>query len=265
MTVPAIAFPIMDPVAIEIGPVAIRWYALAYVAGIMAGWRMARLYAAAAPRPIGPEQVDDLVVWIVAGVLLGGRLGYVLFYKPLHYLTDPLAILTVWEGGMSFHGGLLGVVLAVMLFCRRRGIPVVRVGDMIAVVTPLGLLLGRLANFVNGELYGRPSDVPWAMVFPADPQGLPRHPSQLYEAGLEGLVLGLIMLFLAVRRGVRERAGLLTGVFLIGYGTARAIVELFRQPDDHLGFLLGGVTMGQLLSLPVIAVGIAFAVRSNRA
>ena len=265
MIVPVIAFPVIDPVAVEVGPVMIRWYALAYVAGILIGWRLARLYAAAEPRPIGPEQVDDLVVWIVAGVLLGGRLGYVLFYKPLHYLADPLGILTVWEGGMSFHGGLLGVVLAVVLFCRRRGIPVVRVGDMIAVVTPLGLLLGRLANFVNGELYGRPSDVSWAMVFPADPLGLPRHPSQLYEAGLEGLLLGLVMLFLAVRRGVRERAGLLTGAFLIGYGAARAIVELFRQPDDHLGFLMGGATMGQLLSLPVIAVGVAFLVRSKRA
>ncbi len=261
MILPAIPFPVIDPVAIELGPLAIRWYALAYVVGLLAGWRLARRLAAAPPRVMRPERVDDLFAWIVLGVVLGGRLGYVLFYKPGYYLSHPEEALFLWQGGMSFHGGLAGVTLAVVLFARRHNLPILRVGDIVATVAPIGLFLGRLANFVNGELYGRISDVPWAMVFPADPLQSPRHPSQLYEAALEGLLLGLILLVLALRERVRARPGLLSGVCWLGYAVARSFSELFREPDVHLGFILGPVTMGQLLSVPLAIAGLALILR----
>ena len=253
---PVVAFPAIDPVAVEIGPVAIRWYALAYLAGLVLGWRLARRLAAAAPPVMRPERVDDLLAWMVLGVVVGGRLGYVLFYRPGYYLAHPLEALFIWQGGMAFHGGLAGVAVAVLLFARRHELPVLRVGDVVATVAPIGLFFGRLANFVNGELWGRPTDASWAMVFPADPQGAPRHPSQLYEAALEGLLLGLVLLALALRPRVRARPGTLAGVFLLGYGLARCFVELFREPDAHLGFILGPVTMGQMLSLPLVAAGV---------
>ena len=261
MILPVVPFPAIDPVAIEIGPFGIRWYALAYLVGLVAGWRLARRLVVMPPYLMRAERVDDLLAWMVLGVVAGGRLGYVLFYKPGYYLLNPEEALFLWQGGMSFHGGLAGVALAVFLFARRRELSFLRVGDVVAAVAPVGLLLGRLANFVNGELYGRATDVSWAMVFPSDPAGLPRHPSQLYEAALEGLLLGLVMLALALQQRARARPGFLTGVFLLGYGLARSFAELFREPDTHLGFILGPVTMGQLLSLPLIAIGVALLVR----
>ncbi len=261
MILPVVPFPVIDPVAVELGPLAIRWYALAYLVGLIVGWRLARRLAVLPPYLMRADRVDDLLAWMVLGVVAGGRLGYVLFYKPGYYLLNPDEVLFLWQGGMSFHGGLAGVVLASFLFARRHKLPFLRVGDVVAAVAPLGLLLGRLANFVNGELYGRASDVSWAMVFPSDPAQLPRHPSQLYEAALEGLALGLVMLVLASRERVRAKPGLLAGTFFLGYGLARSFAEFFREPDAHLGFILGPVTMGQLLCLPLIVAGLFLLVR----
>lgn len=251
----AIPFPMIDPVLIEIGPIAIRWYALAYIAGIVLGWRLARALVQRTPQVATAEQVDDYVTWVTLGVILGGRLGYVLFYRPGYYITAPWEALAVWHGGMSFHGGALGVIVATFLYCRRNAIDWVAFGDRIACVVPIGLFFGRLANFINGELWGRIApDVPWAMAFPTGgPE--PRHPSQLYQAGLEGIALFALLMVLARSEGLRTRRGFLSGVFLAGYGVARMIGELFRQPDAHLGFLFAGATMGQLLSAPMILVG----------
>ncbi len=250
-----IPFPMIDPVAVQIGPFGIRWYALAYIAGIVIGWRLARRLVEAAPAAGTARQMDDFVTWATLGIILGGRLGYVLFYRPGHYLQHPLEALMLWQGGMAFHGGALGVILAALWFCRREGLNPLAFGDRVAVVVPIGLFFGRLANFINGELWGRQTDVPWAMVFPADPAQLPRHPSQLYQAGLEGIALFALMLLLWSRPANRARVGLLTGALIAGYGVARLAGEFFRQPDAHLGFLLGGATMGQLLSLPMLAIG----------
>jgi phosphatidylglycerol---prolipoprotein diacylglyceryl transferase len=251
----AIAFPAIDPVAIEIGPFAIRWYALAYIVGLLFAWWYARRLVARGPSPLRPEDMDDLLLYATLGVVLGGRLGYVLFYQPGYFLARPWEVFAVWEGGMSFHGGALGVILGAALFALRRGVPPLHVGDIASAVTPFGLFLGRIANFINGELYGRVADVPWAVTFPRG-GGVPRHPSQLYEAALEGLVLFVVLLVLAIRYRGLARPGLLSGAFLAGYGLARIVAELFREPDAHLGFLLGGVTMGQILSLPMIVAGL---------
>jgi phosphatidylglycerol:prolipoprotein diacylglycerol transferase len=253
----------IDPVALQIGPFAIRWYALAYIAGIVGGWRIARHLVQAKPRAGTPEQVDDYVTWVTLGIILGGRLGYVLFYRPGYYIFHPLEALMVWQGGMSFHGGALGVIVATLIFTRRRGLDPLLFGDRAAVVVPIGLFFGRIANFINGELWGRASDVPWAMVFPADPLQVPRHPSQLYQAGLEGIGLSILLWTLFSRPALRARRGLLTGALIAGYGVARFLGEFFREPDAHLGFLLGGITMGQLLSLPMIAVGAWLILRSR--
>ncbi|MEO5374558.1 MAG: prolipoprotein diacylglyceryl transferase [Alphaproteobacteria bacterium] len=263
----AIAFPDLDPVALHIGPVAIRWYALAYITGILGAWWYVR---ALSRRPAGRERVitdidaEDFVTWATLGVVLGGRLGYVLFYKPGYYLQVPHEIVYVWQGGMSFHGGLIGVLLAMVLFARRRRIDLRAFGDLVSCAAPLGLFFGRLANFINGELFGRPApDVPWAMVFPhGGPE--PRHPSQLYEALLEGLVLFVVMHLLWRMTAIRGRPGMLSGAFLVGYGLARGVAELFRQPDAHLGFLWGGATMGQLLSIPMILAGAALIATAGR-
>lgn len=271
----AIPFPAIDPIAVEFGPFAIRWYALAYVVGIVGGWWYSRRLVANEPlwgtvkRPTLTD-MDDLIIWVALGIVLGGRIGYVLFYNFDAYMTDPLEILTIWRGGMSFHGGFLGVIFAMALFARTRGLNLLSLFDIGAVVTPLGLLTGRLANFVNGELWGRPApDVPWAMAFPAAGPEL-RHPSQLYEAFAEGLVLLLLMGIAARIVGFR-RPGTLAGLFAIGYGIARIICEHFREPDEQLGFLfggafshLGGITMGQVLSLPMVLAGLILLIAARR-
>lgn len=261
----ALAFPVVDPVAVQIGPLAIRWYALAYLAGFLLGWRYCIYLARRRRGRPDAMDFDDFLTWAVAGAILGGRLGYVLFYNLPYYLESPLEVLMVWQGGMSFHGGLLGVILAVLLFCRARELSPFVFGDLIACAAPIGLFFGRIANFVNGELYGRAApDFEWAMVFPRDPLQVARHPSQLYEAALEGLLLFVVLALLVRRPSVVERPGLLAGVFLAGYGLARAFVEFFREPDAQLGFLWGGATMGQLLCVPMIAVGVWMAARSGR-
>jgi phosphatidylglycerol:prolipoprotein diacylglycerol transferase len=260
LVLPVIPFPHIDPILVHIGPLAVRWYALAYIVGIIAGWFYARaiiasprLWGGAAPFTV--VDFDDFIIWITLGIILGGRIGYVLFYNFLHFAAHPAEIVALWKGGMSFHGGFIGCVLAVVLFAWRRGIPFLSLGDVTTAVAPIGLFLGRLANFINGELWGRPTDVPWAMIFP-NGGPLARHPSQLYEAGLEGLVL-LLILGVLVRFGALRRPGLLTGAFALGYGDARIFCELFREPDAQLGFLWGGLTMGMLLCIPLILAGFA--------
>ena len=260
-------FPNFDPVAIAIGPLEIRWYALAYIAGILLAWWLARRIAANAARwggssPIRPADVDDVIAWCALGIVIGGRLGYVLFYGLSYFAANPLEIFTLWRGGMSFHGGFLGTVVALLLFARARGIPMLSMLDIAAVVTPIGLFLGRIANFINGELWGRPADVPWAIVFPhAGPE--PRHPSQLYEAAMEGVLLFVILLS-AVRAGALKRPGLVGGLFIGGYGLTRIAGEAFREPDAHIGFLAGGLTMGMLLSLPMVVAGALAIWRAQR-
>ncbi len=261
----ALAFPDLDPIAIRLGPLAIRWYALAYITGLIGGWKYMRWLVSKTPFAMRAEQVDDFLVWATLGVVLGGRLGYVLFYKPLFYFNNPEQILALWKGGMSFHGGAIGVIVAIVLFARRYKLDLLAVGDTVCTVVPMGLFFGRIANFVNGELFGRPApeDLPWAMVFP-NGGPIPRHPSQLYEAGLEGIILFLVMHFLWRNEALRLRRGFLSGAFLAGYGVARIIAEFFRQPDAHLGFLWGGATMGQLLSIPLVIVGALFIARARR-
>jgi phosphatidylglycerol:prolipoprotein diacylglycerol transferase len=260
MPVPLLAlpFPMIDPVAVAVGPVAIRWYALAYIGGLVAGWLYARalvvrpkLWGGAAP--VSRDDLDDLLVWATLGVVVGGRLVYVAVYNPAFFIAYPGEILQVWRGGMAFHGGLLGCVIAMWLVARVRKVPVLSLFDVVAAVAPIGLFLGRLANFANGELWGRVTEVSWAFVFPhAGPE--PRHPSQLYQAALEGLLLFAVVT-LVVRGGGFRRPGLVAGVFGAGYGVARIIGEQFREPDPQLGFLAGGLTMGMLLSLPLVLLG----------
>ena len=265
----------------------LRWYALAYLAGLILGWRlivamMRRPALWGGTPPTAPDRVDDLLTWVILGVILGGRLGFVLFYEPAYYLSNPGQILQVWQGGMSFHGGFAGVIVATWAWSRSQGVPVLRLADAMAVVAPIGIFFGRIANFINAELWGRPTDLPWGVVFPGEAaQTCPgivgpcaRHPSQLYEAVLEGLLLGLILLVL-VRAGGLRRPGLAFGVFLAGYGLARMFVELFRvadaqfiTPDNPLGHVLGGpvigLTMGQTLSLPMVLIGLALVACARR-
>lgn len=296
MLTAAIPFPDIgtELFAIEFGSFrfALRWYALAYIVGLLIGWRICLLtikrsevWTEYGP-PLTRNQIEDLLTWIILGVILGGRLGFVLFYQPQYYLQNPLEILMVWQGGMSFHGGFTGVVIAGFVYCARHKKPVLSTADLLALATPPGLFLGRLANFTNNELWGRSTDVPWAVVFPGQTAQTclgvadlcARHPSQLYEAILEGLVLGTLLLVLAWRRGWLQMPGALTGVFLVGYGVSRSFVEFFRQPDMQfvtdlnpighaLHFGSWGMTMGQVLSMPMIGVGLAlmmWAFRSSR-
>ncbi|SHF14599.1 phosphatidylglycerol:prolipoprotein diacylglycerol transferase [Kaistia soli DSM 19436] len=265
----ALTFPAIDPVLIEIGPFAIRWYALAYIVGILFGWWYAkrlvsepRLWGASGA-PIRPVDLDDFVMWATVGIIVGGRLGYVLFYNLDAFLAAPLTIFEVWHGGMSFHGGFLGTVVAMVLFARRRAIPFLSLIDVIAPSVTVGLCLGRLANFINGELWGRPSDMPWAMVFP-NADGQPRHPSQLYEAALEGVVLFVVLRLLTHRQLRLKQPGYVAAVFAIGYGLARIVSEFFREPDIQIGYFSGGLTMGMLLSLPMVLAGIGLLVYVRR-
>ena len=287
-----IAFPDISPVIFEI-PIggfsfALRWYALAYIVGLVVGWRLVTRAVQtpglwSGPAPMTADQVERLLTWVILGVILGGRAGYVLFYDDTPLLSDPLHILRVWEGGMSFHGGFAGVIVAGLVFCRREGIALLPAADLMAVAAPPGLLLGRLANFINVELWGRQTELPWGVAFPGEAAQTcagvvgvcARHPSQLYEAALEGLVLGAVLLWLGWRRGWFRTPGGLLGVFLAGYGLARFAVEFVRQPDVQfvsegnplgLAFHSGGwgLTMGQLLSLPMIVVGVWFLARCRR-
>lgn len=254
-----LVFPDFDPVLVKIGPFAIHWYAIAYIAGLVIGWRLVRRFVGWTPKVTTPLLVDDFLSWATLGVVLGGRIGYVLFYQPDAFFHHPLDIVAVWQGGMSFHGGMLGVAIAIIWFCRRHRINVLAFADRIAMVAPIGLGFGRIANFINGELWGRPAPKGWpgAMIFPRVDM-IPRFPSELYEAFLEGLCLFVIMLTLGRSERRRLHPGLLTGYFLIGYGIARSTGECFREPDAFLGFLMGGITMGQLLCIPMILAGIGF-------
>ncbi len=263
MTALVIPYPEIDPVLVQLGPFAIRWYALAYIAGLVIGWRIMRRVCEQPPRVLSAEKIDDFLLWAALGVILGGRVGYVLFYKPGFFLQNPLSIFTVWEGGMSFHGGLLGVIAAILLFALRNGVSPFMLSDLVAIVTPIGLFFGRLANFINGELWGRVTDVPWAMVFPHGGP-LPRHPSQLYQAFFEGIVLFAVVFAVWRLLDARRRPGLLTGTFCAGYGIARIVGEVFREPDAFLGFLWGPITMGMVLSLPMVLFGLWLIVRAER-
>jgi phosphatidylglycerol:prolipoprotein diacylglycerol transferase len=263
MSLLALPYPAIEPIIFQVGPLAIRWYSLAYIGGLLFAWRYMLRLAARSPDVASHEDIDDFLIWATLGIVLGGRIGYTLFYNLDYYAANPLAALQIWKGGMSFHGGVLGVIVSGLIFVKRRGISALRFADIVACATPVGLMLGRLANFINGELFGRVSDVPWAMVFP---RGGPetRHPSQLYEAALEGLVLFIVMALLSRSETIRNRPGVLLGVFMLGYALARATVELFRQPDAHLGILAAGLTMGQWLSLPMVAGGIYLIIRSPK-
>jgi phosphatidylglycerol---prolipoprotein diacylglyceryl transferase len=257
-------FPEFDPVALQIGPIAIRWYALAYIAGILLAWRYCIWQAQLAPQRVSRTQLDDLMVWVTIGIIVGGRLGQVLLWEPGRYLADPIQILKIWEGGMAFHGGLIGVIVAILLYARSQKLSPFAFSDVIAASTPIGLFLGRVANFVNGELIGRPSDVPWAIIFPkVDPLLLPRHPSQLYQAALEGIVLFIFLHWAARQQWIRERLGMMTGLFLIGYAIARSIGEIFREPEVNLG-AYSFLTWGQVLSLPMFLFGLYLVMRKPR-
>jgi phosphatidylglycerol---prolipoprotein diacylglyceryl transferase len=264
-----IAFPVFDPVAIAIGPIVIRWYALAYIFGIVLGWIYARSLLKTetlwnGPAPITLAQLDDFILWVTIGIIVGGRTGYVLFYNLPFFLAHPAEIFELWKGGMSFHGGFMGCVIAVIAFARVNKVSILSLGDITTAVAPIGLLLGRLANFINSELWGRVADpsLPWAMIFP-NGGPLPRHPSQLYEAGLEGLVLFAILAVM-IRLGALKRPGLILGSFIAIYGVARITGEHFREPDPQLGFLWGGLTMGMLLSVPMLIAGAILIVSSWR-
>jgi phosphatidylglycerol:prolipoprotein diacylglycerol transferase len=263
MPLHVIPFPAFDPVLVHLGPLAIRWYALAYIVGILGGWAYARVLVRSerlwgGKAPLTVLDFDDFLLWVTLGIILGGRIGYVLFYNPSHFAVHPLEIVQLWNGGMSFHGGFTGCVVAVVLFARKRGLSILSLGDITCAVGPIGIFLGRIANFINGELWGRAADVPWAMVFP-NGGPIARHPSQLYEAALEGLLL-LAVLAALMRAGALKRPGMIIGAFAVVYAIARTICEFFREPDAQLGFLWGGATMGQLLSVPLCAGGICLIV-----
>jgi phosphatidylglycerol:prolipoprotein diacylglycerol transferase len=245
--------PQFDPIALQLGPIAIRWYGLMYLIAFALVWLLGRWRIAKGNALLTVRDLDDLLFYGILGVVLGGRLGYVLFYKPGYFLSHPLEILYVWQGGMAFHGGLIGVLLVLWLFGRSRGLKFLEVGDFIAPLIPLGLAAGRMGNFINGELWGRATDLPWGMVFPQAGDTVVRHPSQLYQFGMEGVLLFIILWAFSARP---RPVGQVSGLFLIGYGLFRFLAEFAREPDNFLGFLAGGLTMGQYLSLPMILIGI---------
>jgi phosphatidylglycerol:prolipoprotein diacylglycerol transferase len=249
-----INYPNIDPVLLEIGPIAIRWYALAYVAAILLGSYYAD-YLNNLNKTTKSKIYDNFIVMAIAGIILGGRLGYVIFYNFEYYIFNPMEALMIWQGGMSFHGGFLGVVLAGYIYCKKNNINIGAFADILSCAAPIGLFFGRIANFINGELYGRVTDVSWGMIFPSAGD-MPRHPSQLYEAMLEGMLLFILLFVLFRFTGVRKVNGVLTGIFISGYAICRIIVENYREPDQHIGFLFDQVTTGQLLSYPMLAVGI---------
>jgi phosphatidylglycerol:prolipoprotein diacylglycerol transferase len=253
----------LDPIALDLGFFQLRWYSLAYLAGILLGWYYCLKMLDRPGAPMARRHADDMVFYGTLGVILGGRIGYVLFYRPDFYFENPLEILQLWDGGMSFHGGAAGTSLAMFYLAWKNKLSVLRVHDYVSCVVPIGLFLGRLANFVNGELWGRPTDVSWAVIFPSGGP-VPRHPSQLYEAGLEGLLLFAVLAFLFWRTDARYRPGLLTGVFVLGYGLSRFLVEFFRQPDPGLENLSWGLTMGQTLTLPMIIAGLYLIATATR-
>lgn len=249
-------FPDIDPVIISFGKLAVSWYSLSYVTGILLGWwYILQLLKRDKYLQVTPQQIDDFISWIIIGVILGGRLGYVLFYDPIKYFSNPIQILKIYEGGMSFHGGILGVIITIYLFCRAHKISFWNVSDLCAAATPIALALGRVANFINAELYGRVTDVPWAFSFPYT-DGAPRHPSQLYEAMLEGVILFVILRYCTHNLGSLKKPAMTSGIFLIGYSTARIFVEFFREADVHIGYLMGYFTWGQILSVPMLLSGI---------
>ena len=267
-----LAFPEIDPVIFSIGPLAVRWYGVAYVVGIVLGWRYARRIAArddlwpANRAPMTVVDLDDFLIWAAIGIVAGGRIGYILFYDMAQVAANPLRMFEIWNGGMSFHGGFLGVLLAMILFARSRSIPLFSLFDVVCAVVPVGLFFGRIANFINSELWGRPTDVAWAFIFPTGGP-IPRHPSQLYEAALEGIVLLLVLALLIFGAKKLKTPGFVAGAFVSGYGLSRIFVEFFREPDQHIGYLSGGwLTMGMVLSLPMVLVGVwAMATAHSRA
>lgn len=272
MTLYAIPFPTIDPVLLSLGPLQIRWYALAYIVGILLAWHYLKRVARQAQlwphvkSPASEEQIDDFVLWATLGIVIGGRLGYVLFYNLDAYLANPAEIVAIWNGGMSFHGGFAGVMLALIIFANQKKIPLLSGLDLIALGAPFGLFFGRIANFINAELFGRVTDVPWGVIFP-NGGPLPRHPSQLYEAALEGLLLFVILRILSHSAGKLHKPGFIAGTFALGYGIFRSFVELFRMPDEQVGFLTAGTTMGMWLSAPMVIAGACLmihALRSSR-
>lgn len=252
----ALEFPHFDPVAISLGPIDIRWYALSYMAGFLIGWWAIKQFLKKYPSQyLTAEKTDDLLTWIILGVILGGRLGYVLFYNLEYYIANPLQIVQLWHGGMAFHGGLIGVITAMILFAMKNKMPFFALADRVAVVTPIGLFFGRIANFINGELYGRATEAPWGMIFVEG--DVARHPSQLYQAATEGLILFAILFIAQRREFIRNHYGIVSGLFLGGYAFMRFFIEFTRQPDAQLGFLIGHLSMGQLLCIPMFMAGVA--------
>lgn len=267
----ALTFPNIDPVLFRLGPLAVHWYGVGYVVGILFGWWYSKRLLQTpglwrdGKAPFSPETLDDLLVWAALGIILGGRIGYILFYDFERYLANPTDILAIWQGGMSFHGGFIGTTLAMILFARSRGVSILSMFDVVAAGVPPALGLVRLANFINSELWGRVTDVPWAFVFP-NGGPLPRHPSQIYEALLEGLILFLLLRFLTHGLGKLTRPGFVSGAFIAFYGLSRIIVEFFREPDQQLGYLAGGwLTMGMVLSLPLVIAGLILIARARSA
>lgn len=253
----AIAFPNIDPVALQIGSVQIHWYALSYLVGFLLGWQVAKYICRLdkdAHRP-NSYDVDDFMTWAILAILLGGRIGYVLFYNLPHYMADPMSALKLWQGGMSFHGALIGVVIVCFLYSWIKKVSLLRLADLFAVAAPIGFFLGRIANFVNGELYGRPTDQPWGVIFP-NGGDVARHPSQLYEAVLEGLVMFVLLFLMSRSERFRNIPGTISAAFLIFYGVARFLVEYVREPDAQLGLFFGSISMGQILCLPMIGGGL---------